>query len=46
MKRQKQKANGTFIHKKAVSKKLGISVEELNKKLRKRTKKLKAMEGK
>lgn len=46
MKRRKQKANGTFIFKKAVSKKMGISVDDLNKRLAKRKKKLKAMEGK
>jgi len=44
-KRQIQKNNGTFIYKKAVAKKLGYSVAELNEKLAQREKKLKELEG-
>ena len=43
--RKMQKNKGTFIHKKAVAKKLGISVPELNHRLKLREEKLKAMEG-
>lgn len=44
LKRQTQKNNGTLVYKKAVAKKLGISVRELNYRLAERDAKLKAME--
>lgn len=43
--RQQQKNNGTLIYKKAVAKKLGCTVAELNQRIADREKKLKAMEA-
>jgi hypothetical protein len=43
-KRPIQKNQGNFIYKKSVTKKLGCSVSELNKRLADRKRKLKAME--
>ena len=44
MQRQIQKNNGSLLHKKAVARKLGCTVPELNERMAKREKKLKEME--
>ena len=44
LKRQIQKNNGALLHKKAVARKLGCTVPELNERMAKREKKLKEME--
>jgi hypothetical protein len=44
MQRQLQKNSGTLTHKKAVAKKLGISIAELNNRLARREQNLKEME--
>ena len=44
MHRKIKKNNGTLIHKKALAKKLGCSVPELNQRLAKREENLKEME--
>lgn len=41
MERNKAKSEGTLIHKKALAKKFGCSVNELNKRLKRREKNLK-----
>ena len=46
MERQIKKKKGTLIHKKAIAKKLGCSVEELDKRLERRAANLREMEGK
>lgn len=45
VKRQAQKSNGELLHKKALAKKLGCSLAELDKRLARREKNLKEMEG-
>lgn len=44
MKRQKQKNEGTLIHKKVIARKFGCSVPDLNKRLARREKNLKELE--
>lgn len=44
MQRQIQKNKGTLTHKKAVAKKMGISLSEYNKRMERREKNLKMME--
>ena len=44
LKRQQQRVNGELLCKKAVAKKMGITVPELNQKMRDKERKLKAME--
>lgn len=44
IKRQMQKSNGELLHKKAIAKKLGCSVAEVDKKLARRAENLKEME--
>lgn len=46
MKRQIQKNSGTLLHKKVLAKKLGCSVEELERRMAKREENLREMEGK
>lgn len=47
MERQQKKANGTLLHKKVIARKMGCkSVEELNRRLERREKNLKELEGK
>ena len=46
MERQIKKKKGTLIHKKAIAKKMGCSVEELDKRLARREENLREMEGK
>lgn len=45
MKRQIQKNNGELTHKKAVAKKMGISVSEYDRRMARRERNLKEMEG-
>lgn len=45
LKRQQAKNNGTFIYKKSLAKKFGCSVAELNKRLERREKNLRELEG-
>ena len=45
MRRQIQKNNGELTHKKAVAKKLGISLAEYERRMERREKNLKEMEG-
>ena len=45
LKRQIQKSNGTFTHKKAVARKMGISVSEYDRRMERREKNLKELEG-
>ena len=44
--RQRAKQNGTLLHKKALAKKFGCSVPELNKRLKRRENNLKKLEDK
>lgn len=44
LERQKAKEDGTFIYKKALAKKFGCSVPELNKRLKRREENLKKLE--
>ncbi len=44
LKRQKQKNEGTLIHKKVIARKFGCSVPDLNKRLARREKNLKELE--
>lgn len=46
LKRQKAKQDGTFIYKKALARKFGCSVPELNKRLKRRENNLKNLEDK
>lgn len=46
LKRQKSKQEGTFLYKKALAKKFGCSVAELNKRLKRREDNLKKLEDK
>lgn len=46
MKRQIQKNNGELTHKKVIARKMGCSVSDLNKRLKRREKNLKEMEEK
>ena len=45
MQRQIQKNNGELTHKKVIARKMGCSVTELNKRLKRREKNLREMEG-
>ena len=45
LQRQKAKADGTLIYKKKAARKLGCSVNELNKRLERREKNLKELTG-
>lgn len=45
LQRQKAKAEGTLVYKKKIAKKLGISVEELNNRLKRREKNLTELNG-
>lgn len=45
MQRQIQKNNGELTHKKVIARKMGCSVPELNKRLKRREKNLREMEG-
>jgi len=45
MQRQAQKNNGGLDHKKVIAKKLGCSVQELNKRMKRREKNLKELNG-
>lgn len=45
LKRQIQKSNGDLVHKKAVAKKLGCSLSELDKRMERREKNLKEITG-
>ena len=42
--RKIQKDNGTLVHKKVVAKKMGITVNEYNKRMQERERKLKRLE--
>ena len=44
MKRQIQKNNGTLTHKKAIARKMGISVSEYDRRMERRERNLKEME--
>ena len=44
MQRQLQKNNGTLTHKKAIAKKMGISVSEYDRRMERREKNLREME--
>ena len=46
MQRQIQRNNGELTHKKVIARKMGCSVPELNKRLKRREKNLREMEGK
>nr|WP_314462738.1 hypothetical protein [uncultured Clostridium sp.] len=46
MQRQIQKNNGTLTHKKVIAKKLGCSLAECNRRLERREKNLRKLEGK
>lgn len=46
MQRQIQKANGDLIHKKVIARKMGCSVADLNKRLKRRERNLKELEEK
>ena len=46
LKRQRQKNKGELIHKKVIARKMGCSVPELNKRLKRREKNLREMEDK
>lgn len=45
LQRQKAKADGTLVYKKKIAKKLGISVDELNNRLKRREKNLTELNG-
>ena len=45
LQRQKAKAKGTLVYKKKIAKKLGISVDELNNRLKRREKNLTELNG-
>lgn len=45
LQRQKAKADGTLVYKKKIAKKLGISVDELNNRLKRREKNLAELNG-
>jgi hypothetical protein len=45
MQRQAQKNNGGLSHKKVIAKKLGCSVQELNRRMKRREKNLKEING-
>lgn len=45
LKRQKQKNNGELEHKKVIAKKLGISIAEYDRRMERREKNLKELEG-
>lgn len=46
LERQKAKQEGTFTYKKVIARKFGCSVPELNKRLKRREKNLRELEGK
>ncbi len=46
MKRQKMKNEGTLTHKKVIAKKMGCSLAECNRRLERREKNLRKLEGK
>ena len=46
LQREKAKREGTLVHKKVIAKKMGCSVSELNKRLERREKNLRELEGK
>lgn len=46
MQRQIQKNNGTLTHKKVIAKKMGCSLAECNRRLERREKNLRKLEGK
>lgn len=45
LQRQKAKADGTLVYKKKIAKKLGISLTELDRRMKQRDKNLKELDG-
>jgi len=45
LQRQKAKADGTLVYKKKIAKKLGISLAELDRRMKQRDKNLKELDG-